>query len=493
MSERNMYPRLLRANANRRTLLRSGVGLGAVALADCILGGALSSPSPPRRASASGPDLGAIGTGHFPARAKRVVSIHMLGAVSQVDTFDYKPELIKRHGEEIPSSVKDNGQRISTMSNGQTSYPILKPLWPYKRYGQSGTWASDLVKHIGSISDDLTFIHTMNTPHVNHDPAAVFLQTGFQLNGRPSAGAWINYALGTDNANLPAFVVMKSQGTDPSGPNSAMWGSGFLPSHHQGVEFRPGSQPVLYVDSPEGITRKRRREQIDIIGELARAQYDQTGDSEILSRISQYEMSYRMQQSVPEIADISDETDYVLSMYGPAVHEPGSFAHNALLTRRLLERGVKFVELIHIGWDHHRRIFQNHPYDCRAIDQPSAALVTDLKQRGLLEDTLVIFGAEFGRTSYGQGDGINDRTGRDHHGACFTFWLAGGGVKEGYHHGLTDDFSYNVVKYPVTVHDLHATMLYLLGIDHKQLIYSHQGRDFRLTDVAGEVISAVIA
>jgi hypothetical protein len=493
MSEQNMDPRLLRANANRRTLLRSGVGLGAVALADCIFGGALSSPSPSRRASASGPDLGAIGTGHFPARAKRVVSIHMLGAVSQVDTFDYKPELIKRHGEEIPSSIKDNGQPISAMSNGQPSFPILKPLWPYKRYGQSGTLASDLMQNIGSISDDLTFIHTMTTPHVNHDHAQVFLHTGLQLNGRPSAGAWINYALGTDNANLPAFVILKSQGTDFAGPNSAVWGSGFLPSQHQGVAFRSGPQPVLYVGSPQGVGRARRREQVDVINELAHEQYDLTGDPEILSKISQYEMSYRMQRSVPEIADISDEPDYVLSMYGPAVHEPNSFARNALLARRLVERNVKFIELIHVGWDHHRQIFRNHPVDCKAVDQASAALVKDLKQRGLLEDTLVMFGGEFGRTPYGQGAGINDQTGRDHHGSCFTFWLAGGGVKEGYHHGLTDEFGYNILKDPVTVHDLHATMLYLLGIDHKKLIYTYQGRDLRLTDVDGNVVKEVIA
>jgi hypothetical protein len=492
MSKQNLDAMLLRANANRRALLRSGVGLGAVALADCFSGGALSAPSSPTRTNVPGLNLGALGAGQFPARAKRVVFIHMVGAVSQVDTFDFKPELIKRHGEEIPPSVKDNGQRISAMSNGQTFFPLLKPLWPYKQYGQSGTWASDIVQHIAAISDDLTFIHTMNTPHVNHDPAALFLQTGFQLVGRPSAGAWVHYALGTDNANLPAYVVLKSQGTNTTTVNPAMWGAGFLPSDYQGVEFRPSSQPVLYVDNPQGITIERRREQVDVIGELAREQYDQTGDPEILSKINQYEMSYRMQQSVPEIADISDEPEYVLSMYGPRVHKP-TFARNALLTRRLLERGVKFVELIHVGWDHHRGIFQNHPIDCQAVDQPTAALVSDLKQRGLLEDTLVIFGGEFGRTAYGQGDGINDKTGRDHHGACFTFWLAGGGAKAGYHHGLTDEFSYNVVRDPVSVHDLHATMLYLLGIDHKQLNYTYQGRDFRLTDVAGQVIKEVIS
>jgi hypothetical protein len=492
MSKQDMDAMRLRASANRRALLRSGVGLGAVAFADCFLGGALSAPSSPTRTNVPGLNLGALGTGQFPARAKRVVFIHMVGAVSQVDTFDFKPELIKRHGEEIPPSVKDNGQRISAMSNGQTLFPLLKPLWPYKRYGQSGTWASDIVQHIAAISDDLTFIHTMNTPHVNHDPAALFLQTGFQLVGRPSAGAWVHYALGTDNANLPAYVVLKSQGTATTTVNPAMWGAGFLPSDYQGVEFRPASEPVLYVENPQGITRERRREQVDVIGELAREQYDQTGDPEILSKINQYEMSYRMQQSVPEIADISDEPEYVLSMYGPRVHKP-TFARNALLTRRLLERGVKFVELIHVGWDHHRSIFQNHPIDCQAVDQPTAALVSDLKQRGLLEDTLVIFGGEFGRTAYGQGDGINDKTGRDHHGACFTFWLAGGGAKAGYHHGQTDEFSYNVVRDPVSVHDLHATMLYLLGIEHKQLIHTYQGRDFRLTDVSGQVVKEVIS
>jgi hypothetical protein len=494
MSKHDINANLLHRNTHRRTLLGSGVALGAVALADCLLGGTLSTASSAKPADTAAPDLGVLGAGQVPARARRVVFLQMYGAVSQIDTFDYKPELIKRHGEEIPPSVKDNGQRISGMTNGQTSYPLLKPLWPYKRYGQSGTWASDLMQHIGAISDDLTFIHSMNTPHVNHDPAAVFLNTGFQLAGRPSAGAWVNYALGTDNANLPAYVVMKSRGTEGLGISSAVWGAGFLPSHHQGVTFFPGSQPVLYADNPKGITRESRREQVDVIGELARQQYDQAGDPEILSKISQYEMAYRMQKSVPEIADISDEPDYVLSMYGPAVHKPGSFARNALLARRLLERGVQFVELIHEGWDHHRSIFKGHPLDCQEVDQPSAALVTDLKQRGLLEDTLVMFGGEFGRTAYGQCDGTIDvRTGRDHHGACFTFWLAGGGVKAGFHHGLTDEFSYNVVRDPVTVHDLYATMLYLLGINHKQLVYRFQGRDYRLTDTAGNVVGAVIA
>jgi hypothetical protein len=480
------------ANLGRRSILGAGVGRGAVAAAE-LLGGASALGKGAPQANATGPDKGILKTGQIPAKAKRVVQMHMWGAVSQVDTFDYKPVLYQMHEKEIPPSIKNNGARISAMSNGQTSFPVCKPLWEYKQYGQSGTWASELFRHTGAIADDLSFIHSMHTPHVNHDPAGIFLHTGFQLAGRPSSGAWVNYALGTDNANLPSFVVMRSnyQQTGVAAVSVA-WGSGFLPSHHQGVEFRAGAEPVLYVASPDAISKEDRRAELDVIAALSKDQYQATGDPEILSKVSQYEMAYRMQDSVPEISDISDEPDYILAMYGPEVHKPGSFARNALLARRLLERGVKYVDLYHVGWDHHSRILIRHPGDCYSVDQPSAALVADLKQRGLLDDTLVIFGGEFGRTPYAQG-GINELTGRDHHGSCFTHWLAGGGVKGGYHHGQTDDFSYNVVKDPVSIHDEHATMLYLMGIDHKALTYHYQGRDFRLTDVEGEVVKGIIA
>jgi hypothetical protein len=480
------------ANLRRRAILGTSLGLGALAATE-LLGGfrtfAADAAPVPR---AAGPDLGKLTTGQIPARARRVIDIHMKGAVSQIDTFDYKPELIKRHGTELPDSVKGTA-KISSMSNAQSTFPVLAPIAPFRQYGQSGRWVSDLFRHVGAIADDLTFIHSIWTPQVNHDPADILLHTGFQLAGRPSAGAWVNYALGTDNANLPAFVVMKSQYQSAAvGSTQATWSAGFLPSNHQGVEFRSGNAPVLYVENPQGMERAERRDQMDFIQAVARDQYQHSGDPEVLAKIAQYEMAYRMQESVPEVTDISDEPSYILAMYGPQVHIPGSYARNCLLTRRLIERGVKYINLIDVGWDHHVAIARRHPPNCWAVDQPSAALVTDLKQRGLLEDTLVTFKGEFGRTAYAQG-GINPNSGRDHHGGNFTIWMAGGGTRPGMAYGSSDDFSYNVAEKPVAVHDLNATMLHLLGIDHKQLTYHYQGRDFRLTDVEGEVINAVLA
>jgi hypothetical protein len=486
----------LLANLSRRALLSTSMGLGIIAAAR-LLGGSGSAGvaepatgSPP--AGKAGPDMGKLTAGHFPARAKRVIDIHMKGSVSQIDTFDYKPEVIKRHGEEIPPSVKGNG-KISSMSNGQTSFPLMRPIAPFKQYGQSGRWVSDLMPHIGSIADDITFIHSIWTPHVNHDPADIFMHTGFQLAGRPSAGAWIHYALGSDNDNLPSYVCMKSQFQAAGvGATQAVWSAGFLPSNHQGVEFRSGNEPVLYVANPDGMSRDERRGQIDIIDELSHYQYQATGDPEILSKIAQYEMAYRMQDSVPEVTDLGDEPEYILNMYGPQVRQPGTFARNCLLTRRLIERGVKYVSLVQVGWDHHNGIARRHPPDCWAVDQPSAALVTDLKQRGLLDDTLVTWKGEFGRTVYAQG-GIQPNSGRDHHGGNFTIWMAGGGTKPSIAYGKTDDFSYNIIENPVEVHDLNATMLYLLGIDHRQLTFHFQGRDYRLTDTAGKVIQGILA
>ena len=482
----------LAGQMSRRALLGSGVGLGWLALSD-LQGRAFAQGAAAGGGAAV--DLGVMTAPNIPARAKRVVSIQMCGAVSQVDTFDYKPTLIERHGEEIPPSVKNAGGRISAMSNGQTSFPLVQPIAPFRQYGESGKWVSDLFPFVGSIADDLTFIHTLQTEHVNHNPASMFLHTGFQLSGRPSAGAWVNYALGSDNANMPSFVVMKSQHQSSGvSADGGFWGSGFLPSHHQGVELRAGADPVLFIQNPDGMSRAARRSELDAIGELAAAQYELSGDPEILSKVAQYEMAYRMQESMPEVADLSDEPDHILDLYGPEVRKPGTFARNCLLTRRLIERGVKFVQLVQIGWDHHSKITERHPPDCMAVDQPSAALVVDLKQRGLLDDTLVMWGSEFGRTSYAQGR-INDieMMGRDHHGNAFTFWMAGGGLKPGYSHGLTDDFSYNVLEKPQTIHDLHATMMHLLGIDHTALTYHFQGRDFRLTDVHGDVIHDMIA
>ena len=469
----------------RRTFLRSaGLGLGGLALAD-LMG---LTPS----ALAQSVSNGIFGTGHVAARAKRVILLHQMGAVSQVDTFDYKPTLMERHGEEIPDSVR-NRVRISAMSNAQASFPLVRPLAEFSQAGQSGAWVSDLLPSTREIVDDLCFIKTLHTEHVNHDPGAKFLHTGYQLSGRPSMGAWLDYALGSDNANLPSFVAMVSAGTPAGqGVDGGIFGSGFLPSHHQGVLFSPGEQPVPYISNPEGVTLQERREQLDLVNALARLQHDASGDPEIPSKIAQYEMAYRMQTAVPEVADLASEPQHVLDMYGPNVLQPGSFARNCLLARRLVERDVKFVSLINTGWDHHNGIAESHPEDCLLVDQPSAGLVKDLKQRGLLEDTLVIWGSEFGRTAFAQG-ALNVDFGRDHHGGCFTCWMAGGGVNAGYTHGETDEFSYNIVRDPVSIHDLHATVMYLLGIDHERLTFRYQGRDFRLTDVHGEVVEALLA
>ncbi len=481
------------AALTRRSFLQGAAGLGLIAAGGLLGEKAFGVNTAGAPTGGTLVNKGILKNGHFPAKARRVVSIQMCGAVSQADSFDYKPTLLKMHGQEIPPSVKNKGGRISAMSNAQSAFPLIAPIKPFKQYGESGAWVSDLFPCLGRVSDDIAFIHTMTTEHVNHDPASMFLQTGFQLSGRPSAGAWVSYALGTDNANVPSFIVMKSQHQSVGvATNIGMWGPGFLPSHHQGVEFRAGAEPVPYIGSPPGIDRKQRRTQLDVIDALAKVQYGVSGDPEILSKVSQYEMAYRMQDSIPSIADISDEPRHILDLYGPDVHKPGTFARNCLLTRRLIERGVKYVQLMQVGWDHHVRIHVRHPTDAAAVDQPSAALIADLKQRGLLEDTLVVWGSEFGRTSYGQGT-LSDTVGRDHHGGCFTYLLAGAGVRGGTHYGKTDEFSYNVVEHPVTIHDLHATMLYLLGVDHKQLTFHYQGRDFRLTDVSGEVVKAVLA
>jgi len=468
-------------------LQKMGVGAASIPLLDPLSPAALA-----QQLSGSVLNTGVLGSGHIQPRAKRVICMHMLGAISHVDTFDYKPKLAEMHGQDIPPSVRET-QRLSTMSGGQSAFPILGPLAEFRQHGNSGAWVSDLLPHIGSISDELCFIKSVHTEHVNHDPASKFLHTGFQIAGRPSAGAWVSYALGSDNQDLPNFIVMNSGISSGVPQDSAIWGTGFLPSHHQGVQFRAASDPVLYVNDPQGMDRENRRNMLDAMSALAQDQYQDSLDAEVISRLSQYEMAYRMQESVPEVADISDEPDYILNMYGPDVHTPGTFARNCLTARRLCERGVKFQTLFGMGWDHHLAIRQSLPVRCREIDQPAAALVMDLKQRGLLEDTLVMFGSEFGRTPFAQGDIDNFIVGRDHHGGCFTWWFAGGGVKPGFSYGQTDDFAYNVVENPVHIHDLNATLMHILGIDHKQLTFRFQGRDFRLTDVHGKVISDILA
>jgi len=474
-----------KVNQSRRSfLLRTAFGLGSVSLAELLGGRDVFAVRDPQ-------NVGVLGSPDFAPRAKRVIQLHMLGAISHVDTFDYKPMLEKMHGQEMPESVRSKG-RLSTMTAGQSSFTILGPLGKFKQRGQSGAWVSDLLPNIATVVDDLCFIKTVYTEHVNHDPASKFLHTGFQLTGRPSAGAWVSYALGSDNQDLPNYIVMNSGINQGVPQDAAIWGAGFLPSHHQGVMFRSGDDPVLYLSNPEGTEARDRRELLDALGKLAGVQHTVSNDPEILSRVSQYEMAYRMQASVPEVADISNEPQHVLDMYGPDVQKPGTFARNCLIARRLAERGVKFITLFGMGWDHHAAITTNLPLRCKDVDQGAAALVKDLKQRGMLDDTLVLFGSEFGRTSFAQG-GLKANYGRDHHGGCFTWWMAGAGVKAGYTHGETDDFSYTVVKDGVHIHDLNATLLNILGIDHERLTFKYQGRDFRLTDVHGSVVKQVLA
>jgi hypothetical protein len=475
---------------SRRLMLGAGLGLGAAAFGQLLTGHSALASVGKGLVTNGGAEsnLGVFGGPQLPAKAKRVVSIHLAGAMSQVDTFDYKPALAKWQGQEIPASIK-GGAPISDMSRAQSSFPVLASRFAFKQYGQNGTWASELVPHMGSIADDLTFIHTVHTPHVNHDPASIFMHTGFQLAGRPAEGAWVNYAIGSDNPNLPSFMVMRSGRGDP---DVAWWSSGFLPSHLQGVELQSGKDPVLYVSNPNGLERGDREGELRFIDALDRSQYAVSGDPEVMSKLKQYEMVGRMQLAVPEATDINSEPESVLALYGPDVRTPGSFARNCLLARRMIERGVKFVQLVDSGWDHHSNINTLLPVECKRVDQAAAALVTDLKRRGLLEDTLVSFGSEFGRTSFAQGS-IDEHAGRDHHGGNCVFWLAGGGTKAGTHYGETDDFSYNPTSKPVSFHDLHATMLYLLGFDHTKLTYQLQGRDFRLTDVEGEVVKGILA
>jgi hypothetical protein len=434
---------------------------------------------------------GIVTAPHFPPTARRVIYMHMLGAISQVDTFDYKPILEQMHGQELPASVRGNA-RLSTMVAGQTSFPIVGPLAKFQPGGRSGIMVSDLMPYTRGIVDDLCMIRSLHTEHVNHDPASKFLHTGFQIAGRPSGGAWVNYALGSDNQELPSFVVMSSGFPGGVSIDASTWGSGFLPSHYQGVRLGSGDAPVPYVANPAGVTMADRRRMLDLVSLLATAQQEESNDPEIPSKVSQYEMAYRMQTSVPDVADIAGEPEHVLDMYGPDVRRPGTFARNCLLARRLAERGVRYTMIVQLGWDHHTGIARSHPTSCRTVDQPAAALVTDLKQRGLLDDTLVVFGTEFGRTSFAQG-ALKGDFGRDHHGGSFSMWMAGGGMKGGLTYGETDEFCYNIAKDPVHIHDLNATILRTLGIDHEKLTYRTQGRDFRLTDLHGRIVKEVLA
>jgi len=432
-------------------------------------------------------------TPHFAPRAKHVIYLFQSGGPSHLELFDYKPRLAEFHGQELPDSIRQ-GQRLTGMTSGQKSFPVIAPKFKFAQHGQSGAWMCELLPHTAKVADELCIVRSMHTEAINHDPAITFIQTGSQQPGRPSLGAWLSYGLGSEADDLPAFVVMISHGSGSDanqGLLERLWGAGFLPASHQGVKLRSGRDPVLYLSNPPGVDRELRRKMLDRLAKLNEEQLATTGDPEIAARIAQYEMAFRMQTSVPGLTDLSTEPEATFEAYGPDSHKPGSFAANCLLARRMIERGVRCVQLYHRGWDQHGGLPTNMPKQCRDVDQPQAALVADLKQRGLLDDTLIIWGGEFGRTVYGQG-GLKDDYGRDHHGRCFTMWLAGGGMKPGITHGETDDYGYNIVRDGVHIHDLNATVLDRLGIDHQRLTFRFQGRDYRLTDVHGTVVKELV-
>ena len=465
--------------SRRSFLLNSGMGLGTTALASLLpqIGGAASKGL------------------HHTARAKRIIFLFMAGAPSQVDLFDYKPELHKLFKTELPKSVT-KGQRVTTMTRGRQQL-VAPSMFKFAQQGKSGVWMSELLPHLSKMADDLCFIHSFNTNAINHDPGKTSFCTGSEIPGKPSMGAWLSYGLGSLNKDLPDFVVVPSAfwsgRVNVQALYARLWGSGFLPSKHQGTSFQNVGDPVLFLSNPKGIDSGVRRRMLDTLGKINSKHHEEIGDPEIQTTIAQQEMAFRMQKSVPELADISGEPKDILEMYGPEVSKPGSYARNCLLARRMAERDVRFVQLFHRGWDHHTNLPANMRGQCRDIDQPTAALLTDLKTRGLLKDTLVVFAGEFGRTVFGQGNIARDNYGRDHHPRCFSGWFAGGGVKGGMHYGRTDDFSYNVVENPVNVRDLHATMLHLLGADHRRLTFSFQGLDQRLTGVEkSRVIKEII-
>lgn len=437
---------------------------------------------------------GLTGLPHFAPKAKRVIVLHQSGGPSQMDLFDYKPQLTKRQGTELPDSVR-MGQRITGMTSGQRSLPVASSRFRFSHAGKAGTWCSELLPYTSKVLDEVTVIKTVHTEAINHDPAITFFQSGSQQPGRPSMGSWVSYGLGSENENLPSFVVLVSQQHSVNVDQplfSRLWGAGFLPSSYQGVKFRSGGDPVLFLSDPPGIGKDTRREMLDAVNQLNRIKRQAYGDPEIDARIAQYEMAYRMQTSVPELMDLSKEPEASLSMYGPEVRKRGSYAANCLLARRLAERGVRFIQLYHRGWDQHNDLPRDLALQCKGTDQPTAALIQDLKQRGLLDDTLVVWGGEFGRTVYCQGKLTETNYGRDHHPRNFCMWLAGGGIKRGNTLGETDDFSYNITQDPVHVHDLQATILHCLGIDHKRLTFKFQGRHFRLTDVHGDVVKSIL-
>ena len=476
-------------NSTRRHFLsKASLGIGTAALVSLLNPvSAMAMPDPDKDGH------GLLRKPHFMPKVRRIIYLFQSGGPSHLDLFDYKPILSRMNGEQLPESVR-KGQRLTGMTAHQKSFPLAGTHFGFAAHGKSNRMISELLPYTAQIVDELCFIKSMYTEAINHDPAITFFQTGSQQTGRPSIGSWLSYGLGSENHNLPTFCVLLSRSNDFDQPlYSRLWGNGFLPSLHQGVQFRSGKDPVLYLNNPPGVKRMTRRRMLDYLREMHERQHDKVMDPEINSRIAQYEMAYRMQASVPQTLDVSTEPDHVFTLYGESARKPGTFAANCLLARRLAEQGVRFIQLYHQGWDQHVNLPREISVLAKDTDQASAALVLDLKQRGLLEDTLIIWGGEFGRTNYSQGKLTADNYGRDHHPRCFTIWMAGGGVKKGFSYGQTDDFGYNIAYDPVHVHDFQATLLHLLGIDHERFTFRHQGRRYRLTDVHGHVVHGVLA
>jgi hypothetical protein len=473
-------------NINRRKFLsRLSIGLGSAALGSLLIPDLFKGGSEPEASLMSG-------LPHFAPKAKRVIYLFQNGAPSQLESFDYKPTLTKMMGQDLPASIR-MGQRLTGMTADQKTFPLVGSFYKFNQYGQSGAWVSEIFPHMSRIVDDLCIIRSMHTEAINHDPALTFFQTGAQQGNRPSMGAWVSYGLGTENKNLPSFCVLLSRGKgNGQGVYSKLWTNGFLDSVHQGVQFSSGENPVLYLQDPDGLDKKQRRKMLDKVAELNQLEYEQFGDPEIAAKIQQYEMAYRMQTAVPEIMDLTKEPDAIVKLYGPECLVPGTYAANCLLARKLSESGVRFIQLYHQGWDQHGNLPDEMRGQAKDVDQPSAALITDLKQRGLLDETLVIWGGEFGRTNYCQGKMTPENYGRDHHPRSFSIWMAGGGVKPGIVYGETDEFGYNIVKDPVHVHDFQATVLHQLGLNHELLSYRFQGRRFRLTDVSGHIVKDLL-
>jgi len=485
----------IKLETRRQFFGRAAVGLGGVALGSLFGKDAFAAPTP---AAAPGKDQatgGLPGLPHYAPKAKRAIYLFMSGAPSQLDTFDYKPKMDGLFDKDLPEEVR-MGQRLTTMTSKQKRFPVAPSIYPFKQHGQSGAHVSELLPHMAGVVDEMCIIKSMWTEAINHDPAITYIQTGHQIPGRPSLGAWLSYGLGSLNQELPSFVVLNSTWSakrDAQALYHRLWGSGFLPSEYAGAMLRSQGDPVLYLSNPKGVSRGNRRKMLDRLAELNEVHAQKVGDPETHARIAQYEMAFRMQASVPDLVDLSDEDEKTLEMYGPDVKKPGTFAYNCLLARRMAERDVRCTQIFHRGWDQHFNLPRDLPLQCKDVDQPAAALVKDLRRRGMLDDTLVVWGGEFGRTIYCQGKLTKAEYGRDHHPRCFSIWLAGGGIKPGMVYGQTDDFSYNVTENPVHIHDLNATLMHLMGVDHERLTYRFQGRDFRLTDVHGEVVKDIIA